>query len=66
MALLVSFSDCPHGQILVEIGEIPPPAITLSPWTTYPLDDDPDNKIEPGDKMTCITCMETRTVRSAV
>lgn len=64
MALLVSFEDCPHGQILVEIGETPPPAITLTPWTTYPLDE--HNSIDPGDEMTCITCMVTRTVRSAV
>lgn len=66
MALLVTFADCPHGQVLVEIGETPPPAITLTPWTTYPLDSDPANAITAGDEMTCITCMVTRTVRTAV
>jgi hypothetical protein len=66
MSLLVTFADCQHGQLLVEIGEHLPPAATLTPWATYPVDDDPANAITPGDLMTCITCMETRTVRSAV
>jgi hypothetical protein len=66
MAILIAFEDCPHGQLLIEVGEIPPPAITLTPWTLYPVDNDPDNQIAAGDKMTCLTCEETRTVRSAV
>jgi hypothetical protein len=65
MALLVTFTDCPHGLLLVEVGETPP-AGDDPPWTTYPMDDDPANAIEPGNDMTCIVCMATRTVRSAV
>lgn len=63
MSLLVTLDPCGHSQLLMEIGETIPAAV-LVPWTTYPLD--AENSVDPGDEMTCITCDDTRTVRTAV
>ena len=63
MSLLVAFEDCPHRQILAEVGE----SIIVEgkiPVTLYPLDS--EESIDPGDIMTCITCDEPRKVKSAV
>lgn len=63
MSLLIAFEECKHNQILMEVGESIP-ATVLVPFTLYPLD--ADNSVEPGDAMTCITCNDTRTVRTTV
>lgn len=63
MALLVSFEDCEHRQILMEVGE----SIIVEakiPTTLYPLDS--GETIDPGNAMTCITCNTTRIVKVAV
>jgi len=67
MSLFLAFEDCPHVQLLLEVGETIPEQQTdrpCPPWTTYPLDT--GESISPGDIMTCITCDEPRKVKSAV
>lgn len=61
MSLLLTLDPCGHRQLLLEIGETIPAAV-LVPWCTYPIDT--GTSIDPGDEMTCITCCETRIVRS--
>lgn len=51
--------DCGHDMEIIDASEIPP---LFGAWVMYPLDD--DNSIDPGDEMTCVTCHQTKIVKT--
>jgi hypothetical protein len=60
MSFVVLLS-CAHAAVILsgeDVREIPPPHDR--PWILFPLPD--GDSIDPGDGMSCITCMTPQTV----